>query len=156
MHSDPGSWRRALSHHHLPTNQGDPPFNNLASSHKFSGSFNGRREPRRPSVSLKMIITTWIVYILARKSIGLPFPPRVNSVSAGDGPVELYPAHLLPFRTPAVLRRPLLSHHIGLSGEGGSYSLGFLRSSSYRCVPGHWSWRNWGCICCAALVEQSE
>ncbi|XP_020038812.1 spermatogenesis-associated protein 19, mitochondrial [Castor canadensis] len=26
-----------------------------------------------------MIITTWIVYILTRKSLGLPFPPRKNS-----------------------------------------------------------------------------
>ncbi|XP_031199871.1 spermatogenesis-associated protein 19, mitochondrial [Mastomys coucha] len=26
-----------------------------------------------------MIITTWIMYIFARKTVGLPFPPRVNS-----------------------------------------------------------------------------
>ncbi|KAI6052967.1 SPATA19 [Marmota monax] len=26
-----------------------------------------------------MIITTWILYILARKGIGLPFPPRMSS-----------------------------------------------------------------------------
>ncbi|XP_006150014.1 spermatogenesis-associated protein 19, mitochondrial [Tupaia chinensis] len=26
-----------------------------------------------------MIITTWIVYILARKGAGLPFPPRISS-----------------------------------------------------------------------------
>ncbi|KAH0516511.1 Spermatogenesis-associated protein 19, mitochondrial [Microtus ochrogaster] len=26
-----------------------------------------------------MIITTWIVYIFTRKSVGLPFPPKANS-----------------------------------------------------------------------------
>ncbi|XP_052045697.1 spermatogenesis-associated protein 19, mitochondrial isoform X1 [Apodemus sylvaticus] len=26
-----------------------------------------------------MIITTWIMYIFARKTVGLPFPPRVSS-----------------------------------------------------------------------------
>ncbi|XP_008852398.1 spermatogenesis-associated protein 19, mitochondrial [Nannospalax galili] len=26
-----------------------------------------------------MIITTWMVYIFARKSVGLPFPPKMNS-----------------------------------------------------------------------------
>lgn len=36
-----------------------------------------------------MIITTWIVYIFTRKSVGLPFPPKANSVSGGGGHVEL-------------------------------------------------------------------
>ncbi|KAL4674555.1 hypothetical protein H8959_018489 [Pygathrix nigripes] len=47
---------------------------------EFSGSFNGRREPRRgPRIHSKMIITTWIVYILARKGVGLPFLPITSS-----------------------------------------------------------------------------
>ncbi|XP_021098444.1 spermatogenesis-associated protein 19, mitochondrial isoform X2 [Heterocephalus glaber] len=28
-----------------------------------------------------MIITTWIVYILARKGVGLPFPPKTSSTA---------------------------------------------------------------------------
>lgn len=117
-----------MSHHHLPTNQGEPPFNNLAISQKFSDSFNGRREPRRPSVSLKMIITTWIMYIFARKTVGLPFPPRVNSVSGWQQwPFGTVASLSSPFYTPAVLQSHLMSCDIGLSGEGGSLSLGFLK-----------------------------
>ena len=53
---------------------------------EFSACFNGRREPRRrPGISPKMIITTWIVYILARKGAGFPFPPKVSSVSGAVG-----------------------------------------------------------------------
>ncbi|KAG8523205.1 Spermatogenesis-associated protein 19, mitochondrial, partial [Galemys pyrenaicus] len=57
-----------------------PPFNNFLIPEAYSGSFNGRREPRkRPGISPKMIITTWIVYILTRKGAGYPFPPKTSS-----------------------------------------------------------------------------
>lgn len=69
-----------------------PPSNDLLVPEEFSGSFDGRREPRRsPGISSKMIITTWIVYILARKGAGFPFPPKISSVSrAGGSYLELF------------------------------------------------------------------
>lgn len=36
-----------------------------------------------------MIITTWIVYIFTWKSVGLPFPPKANSVSGGGSHMDL-------------------------------------------------------------------
>lgn len=81
------------------------PFNEPLAPEEFSGSFNGRREPRRrPGISPKMIITTWIVYIFSRKGVGFPFPPKISSVSGvGGRQVELFLMYLLPSEPPAAL-----------------------------------------------------
>uniref|UniRef100_A0A452R3G3 Spermatosis associated 19 n=1 Tax=Ursus americanus TaxID=9643 RepID=A0A452R3G3_URSAM len=42
-----------------------------------------------------MIITTWIVYILARKCAGFPFPPKISSVNTE----QHFQGRLLTFQT---------------------------------------------------------
>lgn len=93
-----------MLHHHWSANQVST-FNVLLVPEEFSGSFNGRRETRRgPGLSPKMIITTWIVYILSRKGVGFPFPPKTSLVSeVGSSYVGLFLMHLLPSELPAVL-----------------------------------------------------
>lgn len=95
-----------------------PPSNDPLVPEEFLGCFHGRRKPRRrPGLSPKMIITTWIVYILARKGVGWPFPPKTSSVGeAGGSHAEPSPLRLLP-----------------LTGAG---SLGTLRASAHPFVAG--------------------
>ncbi|EDL83332.1 spermatogenic specific-gene1 [Rattus norvegicus] len=68
-----------------------------------------------------MIITTWIMYILARKSIGLPFPPRVNS----DIEVE---------ETEAV---SVVQHWLNKTEEEASRSIKEKISINDPCTQGH-------------------
>lgn len=93
-----------MLHHHWPANQVGT-FNGLLVPEGFSGGFNGRRETRRgPGISPKMIITTWIVYILSREGVGFPFPPKTSSVSeVGSSHVILFLMYRLPSELPAVL-----------------------------------------------------
>lgn len=86
-----------------------------------------------------MIITTWIVYILARKGVGWPFPPKTSSVSeVGGSRAEWFLVYLLPSEPPAAIpeRRPY-HVHVWVRMEEGAGSLGILRASAYQFVAGH-------------------
>lgn len=96
-----------------------------------------------------MIITTWIVYILARKGAGLPFPPKTSSVSStGGSHVGLLLVYLFLLGAPAAHTWTVLhpetwcvwgvSQYITwVKRGGGAGCLGVLRSSSYQFLPGH-------------------
>lgn len=89
-------------------------------SRGFSGSFSGRRElSRRGDLSPKMIITTWILYILARKGTGFPFPPKISSVSGvGGSHVELFLIYLLPSESSSALSERKSQQYVTLDKNG--------------------------------------